>query len=400
MRRSGAVPGGGRCRTWWARPWRVVAGCASAGLALFSVCLAPGQTAAAGADTSTAPCTATTSAPRLVTIGSAGVSFDASGAGATGGRYGYYALPPHQPAGIVAVAHGYQQTAWSMAEPGEYTSQGLLESLAADDGVIALAMDNSGEQDSGPGSASSRGWDVVQGAADLARVARLFDAQCQPAGGPPLRNTLFGVSMGGDTSGIAAASGATTVSGAPLFRYWFDVSGVTDVAETWLEATAASPALAYAAQASADIEAEFGGTPLQQPAAYAAASPALVAGRMRASGIEGAVVLHAVMDGLVTSDEGDQMLAALQGAGIPTDFYTAVFQEPGASSATIDGDLLGLAAPGYRSPFAGHVDGIIMDSALARLAALYRGGQAPQGLSVTLSDGKLGTVALLRLQGT
>lgn len=384
-------------RTRWR--WWVVTGCGSAALALFSVCMAPGQMGAAGAATSTAPCTSTSATPQLVTIGSGGATFDAAGAGTTDGGYGYYALPDRPPLGIVAVAHGYEQTAWSMAEPGEYTSTGLLESLAADDDVIALSMDDSGQQDAGPGSTSARGWDVVQGASDLIRVTQLFDSQCQPAGGPPLVNTVFGMSMGGDTSGVAAASGATTAGGGPLFGYWFDVSGVSDVAETWLEATAASPALAYAADAAADIEAEMGGTPVQQPGAYAAASPALLAGQMGSSGIRGVVVFHAVMDGLVTSDEGAQMVAALQAARIPTDFYTALFQEPGASSATIDGDLLSLAVPGYSSPFAGHVDGIMMASALARLSALYGDGQVPQGLSVTLSDGRLGTVPLLSVPG-
>jgi hypothetical protein len=120
---------------------------------------------------------------------------------------------------------------------------------------------------------------------------------------------------------------------------------------------------------------------------------------MRASGIKGVAVFHAVMDGLVTSDEGDQMLVALQAAGIPTDYYVSVFQVPGAKSSTLDGDVLGPLMPSYSSPFAGHVDGIVMDTAISRLAMLYGDGVAPRGLSVTLSDGRLGTVPLANVPG-
>jgi hypothetical protein len=61
---------------------------------------------------------------------------------------------------------------------------------------------------------------------------------------------------------------------------------------------------------------------------------------------------------------------------------------------TLDGDILGLI-PGYESPFAGHVNAIVLDTALARLDALYQSGTAPAGLKVTLVDGSLGTFPLL-----
>jgi hypothetical protein len=72
----------------------------------------------------------------------------------------------------------------------------------------------------------------------------------------------------------------------------------------------------------------------------------------------------------------------------------AHLEEDRQSTGAFDGTKLSALYRGYCSPFAGNVDRIIMDSALARLAALYRGGQVSQGLSVTLSDGKLGTDSL------
>jgi hypothetical protein len=356
--------------------------------------LAPGAAKLVDAQAPAPSCTSQSPGAHLVTFANGGFTFNADPASAQDGRYGYYALPSRPPVGIVAVAHGYQQTAYSMADPGEYTDTGLIETLAAKDDVIALAVDNTGQQDGGPGTTSSRGWKVTQGAADLTALTERFDTTCQRVGRSPLVITLFGISMGGDTSGIAAAGRAVRSNGAPLFDYWFDVSGVSDLSETWLEATTYSQVSSYAAQASSDIETELGGTPAQEPEAYAAASPALLAGQMRTSGISGVEVFHAVMDGLVTSDEGVQMVAALQAAGIPVDFFTAVFQEPGASSTTIDGDLLGAVVPGYHSPFAGHVDGIMIDTAMARLQALYASHLVPRGLSVTLADGRLGTIPL------
>jgi hypothetical protein len=89
------------------------------------------------------------------------------------------------------------------------------------------------------------------------------------------------------------------------------------------------------------------------------------------------------------------MVATLALAGIPTDYYTSVFKAPETPPGlTLDGDVLGLI-PGYVSPFAGHVNAIVLASALGRLDALYQSGTAPSGLKVTLADGTLGTLPLL-----
>ncbi|HEY1854201.1 MAG TPA: hypothetical protein VGG40_06385, partial [Solirubrobacterales bacterium] len=76
-------------------------------------------------------------------------------------------------------------------------------------------------------------------------------------------------------------------------------------------------------------------------------------------------------------------------------FYTSVFKAPETPPGlTLDGDILGLI-PGYESPFAGHVNAIVLETALGRLDALYQEGAAPSGLHVTIADGSLGTFPLL-----
>jgi hypothetical protein len=214
--------------------------------------------------------------------------------------------------------------------------------------------------------------------------------------------------MGGNMSGIAVSSAATRSSGAPLFDYWFDVAGVSDVPEVYGEATAiaAPPVPAWRAignAARSAMEAEFGGSPATRPEAYALASPVARTALMKLSGLRGAVIFHGVLDGLVTSDQSAQMAAALATAAIPTDVYVSIFKRPGtASGATLDSDLLGWL-PGYQSPFAGHVNAVLIEAALGRLWSMYHGGGGPLAVSVGPADGLIGTfqpgAARVRLSG-
>jgi len=205
--------------------------------------------------------------------------------------------------------------------------------------------------------------------------------------------------MGGNMTGLAVSEHATRAGGSPLFDYWFDVAGVTDVPEIYTDATAISLLPLGGIQttgtnAKADIEAEMG-SPILNLTTYLNRSPALRASQMKASGLKGVVVSHGVLDGEVTSDQSDQMVAALALAGIPTDYTTSIFKAPESPPGlTLDGDVLGLI-PGYVSPFAGHVNEIVIGAALDRLDALYQEGKAPSGLKLTLEDGSLGTFPLL-----
>src|SRR5438105_1756053 len=227
--------------------------------------------------------------------------------------YGYYAVPAKHPKGMVAFAHGYGRNA---AE-----SQEKLTQTAQRDGVIAFVMDDRFNDD-----ANQRGWRVAEGAEDTIFVAHLFDAACPRLG----TNVIYGVSMGGNTSGLAAAGRAVRTDRRPMFDYWFDIEGATNVIETYLEATAVAPSgNAYAAGAAEDIAKEMGG-PLGPDTAGAYASHAVVtrAEDIKASGIKGVVLVHGVDDGLVPYDQSREMQARLRQVGIPTDFFTAGTRGP------------------------------------------------------------------------
>jgi hypothetical protein len=306
--------------------------------------------------------------------------------------YGYYSLPSTTPKGIVVLGHGYPTTAQSMVP--------LMPGIAQRDSVIVVAMDYHGTVDlEGPTGTTSRGWKVSEGAADSIAATRLFNSTCQSLNPTRFVNSAFGVSMGGNMTGLAVSEHATRTDGSPLFDYWFDVAGVTNVPEIYTDATAISllplgGIQTIGANAKADIEAEMG-SPILNLTTYLNRSPALRAGQMKSSGLKGVVVSHGVLDGEVTSDQSDQMVVALALAGVPTDYYTSVFKAPETPPGlTLDGDVLGLV-PGYVSPFAGHVNAIVIGTALGRLDALYQAGTAPSGLKVTLADGTLGTFPLL-----
>jgi hypothetical protein len=129
--------------------------------------------------------------------------------------------------------------------------------------------------------------------------------------------------------------------------------------------------------------------------AYLSGSPVLRASGIKSSGIKGVVIAHGLLDGEVSVDNSVQMAAALALAAVPTDVYTSLFKTPGTGSGlTLDGDVLGLVL-GYESPFAGHVNDVVMKSALNALSGLYLNGKAPAGVSATLVDGSLGTIPLL-----
>ena len=332
-------------------------------------------------------CTSTSQAPQPLTVTVAGQT-----------ATGLYSLPAGAPRGIVVVGHGFPGTSASFAAQ--------MQQIATDDGVIALSMDYRGTDLS-----TGLGWRVIEGAQDSIAATKLFDRSCP--GSAAFVNAVFGISMGGNMSGLAVSQGATRGAGTPLYNYWFDVAGVSDVTETWADAQAISLVPIGSVQttgsnALAAMSAEFGGTPLTALGTYLVNSPVTRAGLVRSSGVQGVEVFHGVDDGEVTADQGVQMATALALAGVPTDVYTSVFNYPGGSNGlTLDGDTLGAAyaavntaalggmLPPYVSPFSGHVSAVVMATALARLHALYTQHQVPTGLSVTLQDGDLGTYPLL-----
>ena len=280
---------------------------------------------------------------------------------------GRYALPASYPTGLVAFSHGYGHTSksWDVH----------LRNAARDLNVIAVAMDYRGTQIINPEAEipSSRGWRVAEGAADAIAASQLFDQSCPGMG----TFVNMGVSMGGNTSGLIAAAGAKRTTGAPLFDYWIDVEGATNVIETYHEASALAPVNTFAANAKADIEQEMGGTFAEKPDVYQERAVVTRADDIAASGVKGVVLVHGVDDGLVPYNQSREMAEALWNAGVGYDFYTVHRRDAQTEQdTTITGTIVGNFQPDYVSPFAGHASEkstthIIMRKSFEALASMY-----------------------------
>jgi hypothetical protein len=257
---------------------------------------------------------------------------------------GLFAVPASSPHALVVFAHGYSHTAESWRDH--------LTRTAATEGVIAVAMDYRGTEvvDASGEVARSRGWPVTAGAADTIAAAQVFERRC-----PSVQTVVaYGLSMGGNVSGLAVAAGPTRSDGSPLFDVWIDVEGATNVVETYQAARALAPTNSFAADAAEDIEAETGGTFEAVPDAYLERAVVTRAGDIAAGGLRGAILVHGVDDGLVPYNQSREMAAALRGAGVPAEVHTVLTRESGSEpGTTITGTVLdpsGLLDP----PTAGH----------------------------------------------
>ena len=287
---------------------------------------------------------------------------------------GRYALPAKRPVGMVVFSHGYGHTSksWDVH----------LRNAAKRQGVIAVAMDYRGTRIINPTAAtpSSRGWQVAEGAADGIAAARYFDTAC-----PGMKTvTNFGVSMGGNTSGLIAAAKAKRVrSKAPMFDFWVNVEGATNVTETYNEASLLAPVNTTAANAKADIEREMGGTFAEKRDVYLERSVVTRADDIKASGVKRVVMVHGLDDGLVPYNQSREMAAALEQAGVFYDFYTVSRRDAKSEQdTTASGYAMSNFDKAYVSPFAGHASeksttNIVMRIALQELARIYGKGGLP-----------------------
>ena len=303
-----------------------------------------------------------------------------------GQAWGLYAMPKAAPKGMVVFAHGYGHTAESWRRH--------LGRVADELGVVTVAMNYRGQVDSaGYPLPSSRGWRVREGAEDSIAAAQMIERACTS-----LRNktiVMYGVSMGGNTAGLAAAAGAKRASGAPLFDYLYDVEGAMNVTETYLEARAlAASKNQFAVNAVQDIEDEMGGAFEDRSETYLEHSVVTRVEDIKKSGIKGVVMVHGVDDGLVGYNQSPELYTRLRAAGIPVDFWTAVTRgndsEPGT---TLDGYVTSFI-PGFTSPFAGHASEvsethIVGMAGFVRLYALFQKGERP-ACRTGLLDGTLG----------
>lgn len=315
---------------------------------------------------------------------------------------GIYALPSLRPKGIVVFAHGHNNTP-------EAAWETHLRQTAQQDGVIAVAMDYYDPTPPSPMPAGvgpeDYGWRVAEGADFSVTAARAFYAACHPR-----MIVMYGVSMGGETAGLAAAEQAKRPGGRPLFDYLFDIEGVANVLETYLEAEATSN------YAQGEIEEEMGGTPEQAPSAYEQRDLVTRAGDIAGSGVRGVVVVQAADDGLVPYDQNREFVSQLAADGIPVDYFTVgmrgkvdtanpnplnLTDNGGCSEAndcqtTADGYVTGYI-PGFTSPFAGHgwegsnTQPVIM-TGFARLSALFNHGAHPSGYHEYFYDPNTGNV--------
>jgi acetyl esterase/lipase len=288
---------------------------------------------------------------------------------------GLFSLPKKAPSTLVVFDHGYRKPATA------YWDGHLRD--AAKHGVIGVAPDYTGI-DAAP---DYRGWDVRAGAADSIKAAQHFLALCSSIE----QVVIMGISMGGNTSGLAVAEGATRPDGSPLFDYWIDVEGATNVTETYFEARAvAQGGDEYVIGAYEDIEAEMGGTFDEVPDRYLEASVVTRGADIAASGLQGAVVVHGFDDGLVPYNQSREMANTLRAQQIPTEVYSVAGRGEGEAGTTLTGAILGNADPSYESPFAGHgaeesKTQLVIKTAFDRLWQLVD-GDAPTSNSETLID--------------
>lgn len=259
--------------------------------------------------------------------------------------FGFYAVPTRTAKGIVVFDHGYSHTAYSWIQH--------LQQVANRDGVIAIAMDYRFQHDSPPAKGeslpTSRGWRVSEGAEDSIAAAQLFDRSCHTGG----VNTIYGISMGGNTSGLVVAAKPKRADGKPLFDYWFAIEPAVNMTETWAEASAvAKSGNAFAVNAAADIEEETGGTPTTATAAYQSRTVVARIADIAAAGLKGVAVVQGVDDGLVPYNQSREIVAALRANRVPTYDMTVLTRGSGEAGTTLSGNVLGPL--GQESPFAGH----------------------------------------------
>jgi pimeloyl-ACP methyl ester carboxylesterase len=290
---------------------------------------------------------------------------------------GRYAAPRGTPKGLVVFGHGYGHT--SLSWDGHMRE-------AARRGLLAVTMDYRGlkilPDDNGDGLPSSRGWNAITGGEDLVAAAQFFESMCQVA-----TVTILGVSMGGDMSGLAVAMAGEqellkSDGETPLFNYWVDVEGATNLIETYNEARAVAGANETGKNAQADIETETGGTFEQKPDEYRRRTVVARVDDIAASGVD-TVVIHGIDDGLVPYNQSRELTGLMRDAGITTEMITIGRRdEDSERETTLTGDAAGAIYKDYTSPLSGHASEkstthIVMQTALDRLWALMAFNSPP-----------------------
>lgn len=293
---------------------------------------------------------------------------------------GRYALPASSaPTQLVVFFHGNHNDSCSF--------RNHLRRIA-DRGAIAVAMDYSGQRQT---PVRRYGWFVREGAADSIAAARYFLAQY-----PSITQVFaFGISMGGNTSGVAVASTCALRPDeqTPLFDWWVDVEGVNNLGEEYAIVRSIAPGNAAAALALQEIEEENGGAAEQYPERYAEISNVLRAPDMGA--LKGAVIVNGVDDGLVPTNQSPEMAAALNLVGVPAHLYMVPLAgepEPqDTATGLVIGPVLGPSGQTYASPLAGHGwEGSdthpVISTGFEKLYELMGGASVTPGATIVAGD--------------
>lgn len=178
---------------------------------------------------------------------------------------------------------------------GHFDQSGTVIPIAASYGAVAVAMEYRG----------AGGWDVMKGHRDL--IAATLDLKARF---PTITRTiLWGISMGGETTGMAAAERPD------LYQYWVDEFGVTNLVEEF-----ATLGTYPCGCPDSWMIAETGGTPLTAPQAYLDRSPALHTDAM--VGLRHAYIVHGIGDPVVPISMSRETYAGLVAHGIPASFTT------------------------------------------------------------------------------
>lgn len=292
---------------------------------------------------------------------------------------GLFTLPSGPPRGLVVMGHGASNTADSWRKHMAATSQR--------DGVITVAMNYRGMQvlgrDPERGTETARGWPAKAGAEDLVAAAQHFDRLCP--GLPGI--VMYGVSMGGNMSGLGVAAQAKRSDGRPLFDYWVAIEGVHNVTETYKEARAvAASGNEGAATARDDIEAEMGGPLESAPDAYFERTNVNRVPDIAASGVRGVILVHAYEDGTVPYNQSVEMARRLRDAGVPADLYSVGRKGEGEAGTTI-GSYGSVPTGNAGHGWEGSQTHIVTLSGFDRLSALItRGEPAPCNRDFEIND--------------
>ena len=317
-------------------------------LTLPAACTAPRSEQAVGSKASVAEFDCATSADtRIQEMNDDGIG-RASTLGLASGRYALPADPA--PTQMVVMFHGNHNDSCSWRRH--------LQQAAAR-GAVSIAMDYTGQRTEG--RTANYGWFVREGAADSIAAAKYFLAKY-----PTITRVIaFGVSMGGNASGMAVASAdAVRADGTPLFDYWVDVEGANNLIEEYSIIRAVAPGVGDAKVAQAEIEEEAGGPIEERYQDYFDLTNLYRVPDMK---LKGAVIVNGLDDGLVSTTQSPEMAAALNAKSIPAHLFTVLLRGSTESGGTVTGNFVlgptGAASPvypavsggeTYESPLAGH----------------------------------------------